>query len=149
MLTKPRKDVAAFIALDDAVDDLRAALERQNLDAARLALGVVEEMTRVTAPPISVAEAANELGVSRPTIKSWLERGLLKSGGRSPLRLDFGRTQEVRRQVKTLRATQGNRGRLVHALEAWADNELLRRDDVAAGVGEALRDDTVDMPPLD
>jgi hypothetical protein len=149
MLAKTRDDVGAFIALDDAVEDLRSALERKNLDAAREALGVVDEMTRVAAPSISVAEAAKELGVSRPTVKDWLQRGLLRQCGRSPLRLDFRRTQEVRRQVNELRLRQGDRRRLVRALELWADTELLRRTDVTAGIREGLADETVDMPPLD
>lgn len=145
----PTKDVLTFIALDDAVDDLRSALDHRNLAAAREALGIVEEITRVAAPSISLAEAAKELGVSKPTVRDWLERGLLKQRGKSPVRLDFRRTQEVRRQVNELRARKGDRARVVRALEVWADAELLGRDDVADGIREGLADKTVEMPPLD
>jgi predicted DNA-binding transcriptional regulator AlpA len=147
--TKQRTEIETFIVLHEAVDDLRQALERANLEAAQKALGVVEEMARVAAPTLSVEEVTRELGVSRPTVHKWIEKGLLIVCARAPVRVEFARTQEVRRQVRRLREAHGDRARLARGLEAWADGELLRRKDVRAGVREALAGDTVDMPPLD
>jgi predicted DNA-binding transcriptional regulator AlpA len=146
---KKRDSIDAFIALDEAVDDLRQALERANLEEAQKALGIVEQMTHATAPPLTVQEVTRELGISRPTVHKWIDKGLLTVCAQAPLRVDFARAQEVRRQVRRLRAAHGDRARLVRALEAWADADLVRRDDVRTGVREALDGDTVDMPPLD
>ena len=140
--------VAAFLDIDEAVDHLRIAVEEGDLVSAKTALDEVDEVRTRHAPPVSVAYAARLLGVSQPTVRDWAKRGLLQMVAKSPQALSLASVRTAQRALAEIRHFN-DKGRYVAVLQARADRRLLTRDDVAAAVADALRGETVAMPPLD
>ena len=81
-------------------DDARGALERILLRAGRLEGGGV-----------TVAAAAGLLGVSQPTVRTWMSRGVLKEvKGTKPIRVTAASLGQVLHTVQDLRSkTDGGR----------------------------------------
>ncbi|MGX7825356.1 hypothetical protein ACTG9Q_09700 [Actinokineospora sp. 24-640] len=96
---------------------------------------VVDEMLEEM-PPVRVGVAAEILGLTKPTVSKWRERGVLKPATDTPVQtLDPHRLRDVLRIVKELRAASEQPGNLVD--EVWyrlQDQVLLESDDVRAGL---------------
>jgi len=86
-----------------------------------------------TSDPIRVSYAAHLLGVSGPTVRSWIAHGLLEPvkpahGSRGPLRVTLDSVAEVKEIADELRDLGQDR-RLVSAVIARLEGEALSGDD--------------------
>lgn len=122
---------AVEIALDDvvALGDVAASLGRDK--RARI-LDEVASRRLADAPPVRPGIAARLLGVSEPTVRSWVERGILQAVSRRPrLLLDPESVLTLRDLVDELRAVGQDRN-LAEALSHRLADEHARRSRSAA-----------------
>ena len=129
--------------LADAVSELRtASLSKLELERAleRVeALSARVQKALDLPGGLSVAQAAERLGVSEPTIRKWLAEGLLERvEGHKPVEIAQRSVIEVERVLGTVRESYPAR-RWSEALAAFLhDRDLLGQDWVREGV-EQLR----------
>jgi hypothetical protein len=140
------------MAVIDVVDDLialqRLAEEeddperRQTLDAVRTRLAARDR-------GVKVADAAEVLGLTPPTIRSWLEAGVLEIvAGATPVRVEVRSLAEVKHAVDLLREHGHDRNLLVAVMRQLRDRAALDIpgaregfDDFASGRVVPLSDD--------
>ncbi len=99
-----------------------------------------------------VSEAAAVLGISQPTVRAWIESGLLTPmPGTKPLRIDILALAETKRVLDLIREHAGDGPLLVHVMRVLRDRSALRGegvreglDDLAAGRVVPLSDDLLD-----
>lgn len=104
-----------------------------------------------------VSEAAEVLGVSPPTVRSWIEAEvLMRMPQSSPLRVEVSSLAAVKRLVDVLRAEGQDRDLLAAISRRLRDRDLLESDGFAAGIkdvragrlvpiGDDLRDEMVEL----
>jgi len=115
----------ALIALDDAHD----ALQNGRRDAA---IHAMEEAHRTLeavghAPGVPVAHAARRLGISEPTVRSWIARGALRAvTGSSPVEIEPESLRDVGRALQELRE-RGQEREWLQALADYLDDHTARR----------------------
>ena len=92
-----RQFVASFVMLDDAITRASHALSSGDVGVAERALEQAKQTIYIDAPALTVPEVADELGVSRPTVRSWITKGLLDVlADTSPVRVRFSSVQELK-----------------------------------------------------
>src|SRR5271156_6496545 len=100
-----RQLVASFVTLDDAITRASDALANGRVTVAERALKQAKQTVYTDAPALTVPEVAEELEVSRPTVRSWIAKGLLEGvPGTSPQRVKFASVQELKERLAKLRA---------------------------------------------
>jgi transposase-like protein len=117
----------AVVELQDARDelaasgqDVAAALRRIEDAVARL-----DGLTSVS-PGLPVAETARYLGVSEPTVRDWLRRGVLRTvPGAKPLLVERDGLRRVHRAVEELRE-RGQDADWLRALLDYLDDVAVR-----------------------
>lgn len=104
-----------------------------------------------------VSEAAEVLGVSPPTVRSWIQAGVLQSMLQSsPLRIDVSSLAAVKRAVDLLRSNGHDRDLLAAISRRLRDQDPLESDGLAAGIedvragrtvpiGDDLRDEMAEL----
>jgi excisionase family DNA binding protein len=98
------------------------------------------------APALTVPEVADELGVSRPTVRSWIAKGLLDVvADTSPRRVKFASVQELKERLARLRALAKDERRFSQLLREAADRRALAQPGAREGLQDALAGDTVDL----
>ena len=123
----------------EVVDDLiaLAQLAEQEQDASRRGrLAMVHDRLAARERGAKVSEAAQILGVSAPTIRSWLATGLLRAVSQRPIRVDVASLATAKRAVDEVRKYKDDR----HLL---ADIARILRDQAAMtgpGVTDGLDD---------
>lgn len=140
------------MAATDVVDDLialqRLAEEeddpqrRETLDAVRSRLAARDR-------GVKVADAAKILALTPPTVRSWLEAGVLDEvPGATPARIDVRSLAEVKHAVDLLREHGHDRNLLVAVMRLLRDRAALGTsgardgfDDLASGRVVPLTDD--------
>ena len=128
--------------LADAVSELRTALSKPELERALKrveALSARVQKALDLPGGLSVAQAAERLEVSEPTIRKWLAEGLLERvEGHKPVEVTQRSVIEVERVLGTVRESYPAR-RWSEALAAFLhDRDLLEQGWVREGV-EQLR----------
>lgn len=144
----------AVVELQDIQDELREAVPRpadagqQDLDAVWIALQRLEETVErldgtATSPRgLQVAEAAVYLGVSEPTIRAWLQRGLLNAVLESkPAVVERSSLRRVHRAIKELRGRGQDRDWLRALVDVLHDHAERERPEIVAGLDELARGD--------
>ena len=99
-----------------------------------------------------VSEAAHMLGLSQPTVRAWLESGVLEARGDStPVRVDLLSLVAVKRALDFLRQHGHDRNLLIAVMRLLRDREVLIGkgvregfEDLAAGRVVPLSDDLLD-----
>lgn len=85
-----------------------------------------------------VSEAAEILGVSPPTVRSWIRAGVLVSvEGALPVRIDLLNLADVKHAVDLLRARGEDRDLLAAVYRILRDRGLLESEQFAAGIEDA------------
>lgn len=104
-----------------------------------------------------VSEASELLGVSPPTVRSWIDAGVLEKVPKSsPLRVDTLSLADVKRAVDLLRRHGRDRDLLSAVYRVLRDRDILETagleaaiEDVAAGrvvpIGDDLRQEMADL----
>lgn len=143
------------MSLVEVVDDLLTLEElaaheddperRRSLDAVRDHLADRDRGAKVS-------EVAHVLGISQPTVRAWIEAGVLElRGGASPVRVDVLSLAAVKRALDLLREHGHDRGLLIAVMRILRDRAVLAGggvregfDDLAAGRVVPLTDDLLD-----
>lgn len=136
-----KRDAQRVTAALMALGDVRQALENARAEEALGALTEAEHALESVshAPGVAVTEAVRRLGVSDPTVRSWIDRGALHAiPDVSPIQIEPDSLRRVQSALDELR----RRGQDRHWLEAFAEHldDLTARQSPAAREGfEALR----------
>jgi excisionase family DNA binding protein len=99
-----------------------------------------------------VSEAASVLGISQPTVRAWIESGVLTPMPRSkPVRIDILALAETKRALDLIREHANDGPLLAHVMRVLRDRSVLRGegvregfDNLAAGRVVPLSDDLLD-----
>lgn len=148
------------MSLNGVVEDLitlqRLAGQERNA-ARRRSLDAVREHVAERDRGAKVLEAAQVLGVSAPTVRAWIEAGLLVPvDGPGPVRVGVMSLALAKQVVDELRQERNDRHLLADVLRVLRDRGVLAgedaargRDDLAAGRVRRLDVDTLDelLPP--
>jgi Rad3-related DNA helicase len=135
--------------LADAVSELRtASLSKPKLERALKrveALSARVQKALDLPGGLSVAQAAERLEVSEPTIRKWLAEGLLERvEGHKPVEIAQRSVIEVERVLGTVRESYPSR-RWSEALAAFLhDRDLLRQDWVQEGVEQMRQGELIE-----
>lgn len=141
-------DTAERIARDiDELDELESVLTR-NKDA-RLKVVRLRRRRLDEAPSVRLSVAGKLLDLSLPTIRVWIDRGLLAEvDGSSPRRVTLGSVLEVRPLVRELRALGRNRNLLEAVLARVEDERALSDRKLRKSLDEMRRGELTDITPL-
>jgi excisionase family DNA binding protein len=139
----------AVVELQDIHDELRKAAPQpadKDSDAISVALHRLEEAVErldravPNARGLPVAEAAEYLGVSEPTIRAWLDRTVLDAVPDSkPVLVERSSLRRVHRAVGELRRRGQDRDWLRALVDVVHDHAERERPEIAAGVDELAR----------
>jgi excisionase family DNA binding protein len=141
-----RQFVASFVTLDDAITRASHALSSGDVGVAERALEQAKRTVYTDAPALTVPEVADELGVSRPTVRSWIGKGLLDVvAGTSPVRVRFASVQQLKKRLGKLRELATDERRFSQLLREAADQRALTQPGAREGLEDALAGDTVDL----
>ena len=144
--TEHRQVLASFVTLEDAITRASNALSNGNVALAESALEQAKRTVYTEAPALTVPEVADELSVSRPTVRSWIAKGLLDViPGTSPRRVKFASVQELKERLARLRALAKDERRFSQLLREAADQRALAQPGAQEGLRDALAGDTVDI----
>lgn len=128
----------ALMALTDAreaLNDERRDLAFVALEEAQHALESVEHT-----PGIPVAQAAERLGVSGPTVRSWMQRGILRTvPGMTPAQIEPETLRRVARALAELRERGHDRDWLLALADYLDDLSALRSPALREGLEQLRR----------
>jgi excisionase family DNA binding protein len=141
-----RELVASFVTLDDTITRASHALSNGEMALAELELERAKRRVFTDAPALTVPEVAEELGVSRPTVRSWIAKGLLDVvADTSPQRVTFSSVQQLKERLGKLRALAKDERRFSQLLREAADERALEQPGAREGLKDALAGDVVDF----
>lgn len=141
-----RQFVASFVTLDDAITRASHALSSGDVGVAERALEQAKQTVYTDAPALTVPEVADELAVSRPTVRSWIAKGLLDViPDTSPVRVRFASVQQLKERLGKLRELATDERRYSQLLREAADQRALAQPGAQEGLKDALAGDTVDL----
>jgi excisionase family DNA binding protein len=141
-----RQVVASFATLDDAITRAGHALSSGDVVVAERAIEQAKRTVYADAPALTVPEAADELGVSRPTARSWIAKGLLDViVDTSPRRVTFASVQQLKERLAKLRAIAKDERRYSQLLREATDQRALSQPGAHDGLQDALAGDIVDL----
>jgi excisionase family DNA binding protein len=148
----------AVVELEDARSELRAAVPAggrrprrttaagSNSESVAAALELLEgalerlEHGAAAARGLPVSQAAQYLGVSEPTVRSWLKRGVLRKVPRSkPLLIERSSLRRVHAALGELRARGQERDWLQALVDLLHDRAERRRPEIQRGLEELRR----------
>ena len=143
------------MSLVEVVDDLltlEELAEHEDDPDRRRSLDVVRSHLADRDRGAKVSEVAHVLGVSQPTVRAWIEAGVLDPRGDStPARVDVLSLVAVKRAVDLLREHGHDRNLLVAVMRLLRDRAVLAGDgvregfeDLAAGRVVPLTDELLD-----
>lgn len=154
MATREQRATAeVLIGLDDVRDELEAlAIPAQSKQWSREKLmravaGLTEAAERLEADVargtgLSVDAAAQYLGVSAPTVRLWMRRGVLERKANSrPAQIDRESARTVHRALAELRARGQDRDWLTVLVDYLHDTRDRRSESVRKGLDELGRGD--------
>ncbi len=104
----------------DELDGARIALEEGAVDSAGSHLGRARSVVLRLDLSVPVAFAAQLLDVGEPTVRDWIDAGVLRVAERRPLGLTFRSVVEARRDLHELRregASANLRRALLHRIQ--------------------------------
>lgn len=141
-----RQLIASFVTLDDAITRASDALASGSVALAERALKQAKRTVYADAPALTVPEVAEELDVSRPTVRTWVAKGLLERvPATSPQRVKFASVQELKERLIELRAVAKDERRFTALLRDAADQRALGQPGAGEGLRDALAGDTVEL----
>jgi excisionase family DNA binding protein len=141
-----RQVLASYVTLDDAITRASHALSSGDVAVAERALKQAKRTVYTDAPALTVPEVADELNVSRPTIRSWIDKGLLAVvADTSPQRVKFASVQDLKERLTRLRTLTKDEHRFSQLLREAANQRALAQPGAREGLQDALAGDTVEI----
>lgn len=134
------------MSLAEVVDDL---LELEDVgkgvdDRQRRRLDQIRRHLAERAPGAKVSEAASLLGVSQPTVRAWIDAGILPMVPKTkPVRVDVLALADLKRAVDLVRANLDDRQLLVHVMRRLRDEAAL--DGASEGIEDYRAGRTVPL----
>jgi len=117
------------MSLVDLVDDLVTLAElacHEDDPDRRRSLDLVRGHVADRHGGAKVSEAAKVLGLSQPTVRAWIESGLLEPiAGTTPLRVDVLSLAQVKRPLDLIRRHKDDRQLLVQVMRILRDRAAL------------------------
>jgi len=93
-----------------------------------------------------VSEVAKVLGLSQPTVRAWIESGLLEPiAGTTPVRVDVLSLADVKRALDLIRRHKDDKRLLADVMRLLRDRAALAREDVRAGLEDLAAGRTVPL----
>lgn len=141
------------MSLPEVVDDLltlEQLAEREDDPERRRSLDTVRNHVADRDRGAKVSEAAEVLGLSHPTVRSWVEAGVLQRiSGTKPLRIDVLSLADTKRMVDLIRQHADDRQLLARVMSVLRDREALAASeegfaDLRAGRVVPLTDELLD-----
>lgn len=131
------------------VADARLALEATDPAVTRRFLqAILERAEGLVDGGISVADAADALGVSAPTVRNWLAQGVLDRVRRpGPVKITESSLGEALAAVTTIRELEGDNRKMRLVLNALEDRRT--RDRLRDSIAELEAGDYVEVDPAD
>ena len=128
----------ALYTLGDAREAIESGRRDAALDALDEAKGVLSSVEH--APGVSVAAAGERLGVSEPTIRSWVKRGALRAVPKSsPVQIEPESLHRVSRALAELRERGQDRDWLQAVVDELHDRETRQSDELRKGISQLKR----------
>ena len=127
------------VSVVEVVDDLiaLAQLAEQESDASRKGrLAMVHDHLAARDRGAKVSEAAQILGVSAPTIRSWIAIGLLETVSARPVRVDVVSLAAAKRAVDEIRRHKDERHLLADVGRLLRDRAAMTGEGVAEGLDD-------------
>jgi hypothetical protein len=140
-------DTAENIAHE--VDEISLVEAELGADAeSRLRLEGVRRRLIERGPSVRLSVASELLELSLPTIRAWMEEGLLEEAeGPAPRRVEFGSVLEVRSALRDLRALGQDRNLLAAVSARLEDERDLADPDLRRSLEEMRAGDTINVTP--
>jgi hypothetical protein len=140
-------DTAERIARDvDELDELESSLGRN--EDARLKVVRLRRRRLDEAPSVRLSVAGKLLGLSLPTIRTWIDRALLEEvRDTSPRRVTLRSVLEVRPLVRELRALGRDRNLLEAVLARVEDERTLSDRKLRRSLDEMRGGELIDITP--
>lgn len=138
-VTAEQERIKGFLADVEEIEDVAESLGRD--DERRSRLLRVADSVLSTCDPIRVSVAAELLGLSQPTVRAWVEQGILSAARTdSPrLLLDPHRLHEVMHLITDLREAGTVRGLHEAVWHRLMDQALLGRSDMIDSLAQMGR----------
>jgi DNA-binding transcriptional MerR regulator len=127
----------SHVSVVELVDDLiaLAQLAEQESDASRKGrLAMVHDHLAARDRGAKVSEAAQILGVSAPTIRSWIDIGLLETVSQRPVRVDVVSLAAAKRAVDEIRRHKDDRHLLADIGRILRDRAGMTGEGAAEGI---------------
>lgn len=141
-----RELIASFITLDNVLTRASHALSNGDVALVARELEQAKQNVFTDAPALTVPEVSEELGVSRPTVRNWIAKGLLDVvPDTSPQRVRFASARQLKERLGRLRAVAKDERRFSQLLREAADQRALDQPGAREGLRDALVGDTVDL----
>jgi excisionase family DNA binding protein len=141
--------VAAIDLVSDLVELERLAAAEED-DGRRRRLLRVHDRLATRSEGAKVSEAAGVLGLSVPTVRSWVEAGVLQAEhGRQPVRITYGSLAAAKRALDEIRAHQADRPLLTAVMRMLRDRDALDDPLLAEALEDLAHGRTRDIGPDD
>lgn len=146
--TRSHKVRASATVVAD-VADARMALDATDPEVSRAFLyAILHRAQGLDDGGISVADAAEVLGISEPTVRNWLTRGVLERVDRSgPTKVTESSLGEALAAVTNLRGLEGDNRKMRLVLDALEDRRA--RAQLEGSIAELVAGDLVEVGPAD
>lgn len=130
----------ALIALEDAHDALKSGHSDAAIQAMQEAHHTLEGVGH--APGVPVAHAARRLGISEPTVRSWITRGALRAiTGSSPVQIEPESLRRVGHALDELRERGQDHDWLEAILDYLHDLQTRRSPALKEGLQQLEREE--------
>lgn len=134
---------ATLGGFEPSAGDLRQRLEDLEGLHRELQAAIERLEAQVGGRGVPVSQAAEYLSVSRPTVRAWLERGVLERvGGQKPLRITSDSLRHTQKLLGELRSRGRDRDWLRVLVDYVHDAEVRRRPTIQRGLEELRRGET-------
>jgi len=142
---------AARVSAVDLVEDLIELEELAELEpdaGRRRRLLTLASRVADREGGVKVSEAAHILGISAPTVRAWIEAGLLAAvPDQTPLRVELSSLTAAKRAVDAVREIKDEPHLLADVYRLLRDRAVLDRPDVRRGVEDFQAGRTIELTP--
>jgi len=132
-----RDHVTTYFTVGSALSEARGSLEQGDVTTAVADIELALEALERVAPSVSVAEASTVLGVSEPTVRLWIDKGLLDLVENAPVKVAAHDVAALADRLQVLRDAGLDKKQWAAILRAARDRQELRLPGAAEGLDEA------------
>jgi len=140
-------DVSAVDLVEDLIELEALAEHEADADRRRRLLNLANRVAHRDGGA-KVSEAAQILGVSAPTVRAWVEAGVLAAvSDQAPLRVELSSLAAAKRAVDKVRLIKDDPHLLADVYRVLRDRAALDRPDVGEGIADLRAGRTIELTP--